>query len=85
MPGSHNIDLGTQSGIEFDILERAGYSHLGDLVRAGTGDSLTIKGDFSPVGLIEATYAVEKAGLAGTIRPDYGQNLAVLDVYTYVN
>ena len=72
MPGGHYIILGTQTGIKLYVLEGAGYSQLGYLVRAGTGDSLAVKGDFSSLGLIEATYAVEKAGFTGTIRPDYG-------------
>jgi hypothetical protein len=61
-------------------LERAGDPEAGDLVRLESDDALPFEDDVADVGPVDAGDEVEEGGLAGAVRPDDADDLALVDV-----
>ena len=67
-------------GEEPDVLERAGDAQLGDLRTASCRRAARPSNRISPLGrLVDAGHHVEAGGLAGAVRPDQAEDLALAD------
>ena len=64
---------------EPDVLERPGHAHPVDLVRLATGDPLVVELHRARRRLVDAGHDVEAGRLAGTVRADQPQDLALVE------
>ena len=62
-----------------EVLEGAGDADLGDAVRRAGEHRAAFEQDIAAIGRVEPADAVEQRGLAGAVRPDQPEDLALLD------
>ena len=67
-------------GKQRDVLEGAADADFGDLVRRAGQDALALEQDIALAGLIEPGEAIEERGLAGAVRSDQAEDLALVHV-----
>ena len=69
-----------QIGKQRDVLEGAADADLGDPVRRPLQDAHAFHQDVAGARLIEPGEAIEQRGLAGAVRPDQAEDLALMHV-----
>ena len=69
---------------EFDVLERAGNSHCGDLVRTLTHDRVAVPANVALLGAIHLRQRVEDRRLASAVRANDREQLTLVDMKTDV-
>ena len=67
-------------GEQGDVLEGAADADFGDPVRRPLQDALAFHQDVAGARLVEPAQAVEQRGLAGAVRPDQAEDLALMHV-----
>ena len=70
-------------GEQSDVLEGAADADFGDPVRRPRQDALALHQDVAGARLVEPAQAVEERGLAGAVRPDQAEDLALFHVERY--
>ena len=63
-----------------DVLEGAADADFGDPVRRPLQDALAFHQDVAGARLVEPAQAIEQRGLAGAVRPDQAEDLALMHV-----
>jgi hypothetical protein len=84
VPGSHDVILSAEPGVELDVLKSSGNAEFGKLIRTHAGNSLPVIVDFTFLRLVKAIDAIEQSGLTGPIRSDDSQNLIIPDVQAHL-
>ena len=84
MKGNFYVVQHRKLGKEADVLERAGYAALRNLIRRKSHDGLSVKFNFAAGGLINPCKEVECRGFTGAVRPDKSDKLALLKIYIEV-
>ena len=77
--GEHHVGQDGHPRKKFDVLVGPADSQLGEMVRAVTGDLVTVEEDLSFLGLVVAGDTVEEARLSRPVRPDDGHELTRLN------
>jgi len=83
--GGHKVILGSETGVQLDVLEGAGDAEFSHLIRSHPGNSLPVISYLTFLRFIEAVYAVEYAGLAGAVRADNSQYLSIPYIQAHVD
>ena len=78
--GRHDVLLHRHVQEQPQRLERARDPARGDLVRLEAEQRLALEPDVAGVGLVDAGDEVEERRLAGAVRPDHADDLALVDV-----
>jgi len=84
MSAGEQVVDNAQAGEKLDALESASDSQFGDLVGPECGQVDPLKEDLSLLGPVKAIHAVKEAALAGAVGAYYGQDLALVYIYTDV-
>jgi hypothetical protein len=64
---------------EAKVLKGAGDPSVGDRIRREPDQALSLEMEVSLIRLVDTGDTIEQGGLAGTVRPDNGQDLVFLD------
>ena len=80
MPADHDVLERGHTREQPDVLERAGDAEGADLVSLEAPELLTVEGHRAFGRLVDTGEKVEERGLAGTVRTDEGDDLALVDV-----
>ena len=80
MGADPNVVEHRKIGKQRDVLEGAADADLGDPVRRARQDALAFHQDVAGARLIEPAEAIEQRRLAGAVRPDQAEDLALMHV-----